>query len=175
MRNDSSETWRRVLQPRKRACGNFNSAIHSWPTSHYTDKPSTGESTQPGSSSLSTHSTLHSILHPSSPKHSFLVFVPLSSSQSPFISQMLILCLFCWFQIFFSSKYHSPFPFHMPPSPSSSHCKLFSELDFSPWPLSSASNLPVNCPLDICTWTPRWPQNHDSSLTTQVVVTGRFL
>lgn len=109
------------------------------------------------------------------PRTLFLGFCTTEFFSISFISQMLVLCLFCWFPIFFSSKYHSPFPFHMPPSPSSPHCKLFSELDFSPWPLSSASDLPVNCPLDICTWTPRRPQNHDSSLTNQVVVTGQFL
>ena len=45
------------------------------------------------------------------------VSASLNSSDSP-ISLMLILCPFCWLHIpLFSSKYHSPFSFHIPPCP----------------------------------------------------------
>ena len=49
---------------------------------------------------------------------SFLASVPLNSFDSPPISLMRTLCPFCWLQMpLFSSKYHPPFSFHIPPCP----------------------------------------------------------
>lgn len=138
-------------------------AIHSWPTRYswsaqVTDKPQPTVSCQPWCSQ-----PLCSILHvgPSSVKL-FLASVPLNSSDSPLISLMLILCLFCWFQILlFPSKYQSPFSFHILPLPSSpnSLIEIFLKIVSIPDP----SSQPQTC-LSTAWWTS--PPRHPTDLRT---------
>lgn len=95
------------------------------------------------------------------------VSASLNSSDSP-ISLMLILCPFCWLHIpLFSSKYHSPFSFHIPPCPQAliTLLKIMLRIAclFLTWLLSlrPACKLPAGHPhLDaLLTWEWQQPSN----------------